>query len=89
MRDAIFDEGCVFFHSGAASRSQFQERCAMMRRVTMHKFVCLLALFVGAAATTPQVHAAVLYTVTDLGDLPGGSDYSIAYGINDSGQVVG
>jgi probable HAF family extracellular repeat protein len=27
--------------------------------------------------------------MTDLGDLPGGSDYSYANGINAAGQVVG
>jgi hypothetical protein len=27
--------------------------------------------------------------MTDLGDLPGGRDFSIADGINNSGQVVG
>ena len=28
-------------------------------------------------------------TMTDLGDLPGGTDSSVAYGINEAGQVVG
>ena len=33
--------------------------------------------------------ASAQWTITDLGDLPGGSIYSQAFGINNSGQVVG
>jgi probable HAF family extracellular repeat protein len=32
---------------------------------------------------------AVLYTLTDLGDLPGGDNTSVAYDINNEGRVVG
>ncbi len=45
-----------------------------------------------AAATIALLPAqafAITYSVRGLGDLPGGSDYSQAYGINDAGQVVG
>jgi probable HAF family extracellular repeat protein len=38
---------------------------------------------------SPQLQAAPRYTITDLGDLPGGADYSVASGINNLGQVVG
>ena len=61
----------------------------MMQRVAMYRFVCLLAVFVALAAMTPQALAAALYSVTDLGDLPGGNNESSAYGVNDNGQVVG
>lgn len=44
--------------------------------------VAVSALFITPAAALPT------FTVTDLGDLPGGSD-SVARGINDAGQVVG
>jgi len=48
---------------------------------------CLLAflLFLLQAQTA----LAQLYSVTDLGDLPGGSDSSIAHAINNLGTVVG
>jgi probable HAF family extracellular repeat protein len=38
---------------------------------------------------SPPARAQTLYHLADLGDLPGGFDYSIASDINDSGQVVG
>ncbi|MCW5761415.1 MAG: hypothetical protein KIS90_16715, partial [Phenylobacterium sp.] len=44
------------------------------------------ALLIAAPATAT---AAVQYILTDLGDLPGGNDHSVAYGINNAGQVVG
>lgn len=53
-----------------------------MRNLTM---ICATAVLALAAA--PAV--AAQYILTDLGDLPGGPDYSVAYGINDAGQVVG
>ena len=56
----------------------------------------LLALFVaagvvilmGAAVPSEAQTVSMTYTVKDLGTLPGGSN-SYAFGINDSGQVVG
>ncbi len=36
-----------------------------------------------------QGQAQAIYRITDLGDLPGGSNFSNAYDINDHGQVVG
>lgn len=47
--------------------------------------LCLLLL----SSTTTPAFCARTYTITDLGDLPGGADSSEAYGINASGQVVG
>lgn len=44
----------------------------------------LCGLLLGASA-----FAVPTYTVTDLGDLPMGSDRSYAYGVNNNGQVVG
>ncbi|MFC3711307.1 PEP-CTERM sorting domain-containing protein [Sphingoaurantiacus capsulatus] len=52
----------------------------------------LLAAAAGLAAAhtaaTPAL-AAPTYTLTDIGDLPGGANNSQAYGINNLGQVVG
>ena len=49
---------------------------------------CLVTLLVLFALQTNSV-SAQLYTVTDLGDFPGGTDESVATAINDSGDVVG
>lgn len=46
-------------------------------------FVAALLLASGAAQALP------MYTITDLGDLPGGGTASLAADINNSGQVVG
>ena len=48
-----------------------------------------LYVIVGVLAAGMTASAAPVYTLTDIGDLPGGSDQSFAYGINDLGQVVG
>jgi len=48
--------------------------------------VVLLACCLAAGGAFAQ---APRYVATDLGDLPGGSDYSQAYGLNNAGQVVG
>jgi probable HAF family extracellular repeat protein len=58
------------------------------RRVAMNKVRmpgCLIAAILLVAAS--QVMAATQYTITDLGTLTGNK--SMAYGINDNGQVVG
>jgi uncharacterized membrane protein len=48
-----------------------------------------LAALTGAIAlAAPRAGGAVMYTVTDLGTLPGFNS-SIATGINNAGQVVG
>jgi len=50
----------------------------------------MAALAAALALLTPAPATAIpRYTITDLGDLPGGADYSIAHGINNNGQVVG
>src|SRR5215208_6925166 len=48
----------------------------------------LLTLSGGGSSLPTAVAQTAMYTVTDLGVLPGASD-SYAYGINDRGQVVG
>jgi len=48
-----------------------------------------LGLALGLSAFTATTEAAVVYALTDLGDLPGGENSSVALGINNSGQVVG
>jgi probable HAF family extracellular repeat protein len=48
------------------------------------KCACILSLLLFMAVPAKAV---VSYTVTDLGTL--GEEYSHAYGINDSGQIVG
>lgn len=45
--------------------------------------ICLVA------AATANSASADLFSVTDLGDLAGGTNFSQAHGINDAGQVVG
>jgi len=49
----------------------------------------LLALPLFATPAAQAAPAVAHWTLTDLGDLPGGSDYSVANGINAAGQVVG
>lgn len=49
-----------------------------------------LVMFVVLLVVTATGQAGpVFYSVTDLGDLPGGENHSIAFAINNSGQVVG
>lgn len=51
----------------------------------------LLLTSATAVASAPTVQASPLssYAVTDLGTLPGGNDFSLAYAINSKGQIVG
>jgi probable HAF family extracellular repeat protein len=58
-----------------------------MRR-TMTTGLALMALAVSAAGVARPAKAEILYTLTDLGTLPGG-DQSFGYGVNASGQVAG
>ncbi len=60
-----------------------------MKKCVLSKLIILaaVALVLGALTGSP-LRAQVLYHITDLGVLPGGS-YSCAEGTNDSGQVVG
>ena len=44
---------------------------------------------VGLAFFVPKAYAAPRYSVTDLGDLAGGENYSQAFDLNASGQAVG
>ena len=61
-----------------------------MKSRNCYQFSLALAVLCGSGlATVKSVSASSFsYTVTDLGKFPGGS-YSDAYGLNDSGQVVG
>lgn len=45
-------------------------------------------IILGSAGMAPLAAGATTYTVTGLGTLPGGSS-SVAFGVNDSGLVVG
>ena len=64
-----------------------------MKRVKSTKhFGVRQSLFIaGMVITSASAQAAVLpsYQITDLGNLSGGSNSSIAKGINDLGQIVG
>lgn len=51
--------------------------------------VGLAVLVVLVLPGTASIHAAILYSVTDLGDLPGGENLSHAMAVNNLGQVVG
>ncbi|MFC3711308.1 PEP-CTERM sorting domain-containing protein [Sphingoaurantiacus capsulatus] len=57
-----------------------------MRKLSL--LAAATALATALAAAMPAL-AAPTYTLTDIGDLAGGSNYSVAYGINNLGQVVG
>lgn len=60
------------------------------RRLKTSFFIPTLGLAcLAAGVLLPAAARAAIYTVQDLGDLPGGSNASYAFGINDSGQVVG
>ncbi len=54
----------------------------------MNRLIGLLAALVVVVAGTARGDGQPQYTVTDLGTLSGGS-ISQAFGINDTGQVVG
>ena len=54
----------------------------------MKHFSLAVAVAVLLSFTGPSAWGVALYTVTDLGTLPGGP-VSSAYGINENGQVVG
>lgn len=56
---------------------------------TINKSGAVCGLVLSALLTPSSGWAAPVYTLTDLGDLPGGNNLSQARGINDSGQVVG
>ena len=58
----------------------------MLRLSFRHCLPCCLAVTLLAASPS---FASPMYAITDLGDLPGGSDLSEAFDINDAGQVVG
>ena len=65
----------------------------MLTRNLCKTSLALTALIVAGFATSQPAAAASLYTITDLGSLnptaTGFDAYSAAYGINNSGQVVG
>lgn len=49
----------------------------------------LVVSLCGFLGVPPDPALDITYSVTDLGDLPGGEDSSCAYALNDQGQVVG
>ena len=51
--------------------------------------LCVVLVVASLAFVLPSALADSNWTITDLGDLPGGSSTSDAYGINNAGQVVG
>jgi probable HAF family extracellular repeat protein len=51
--------------------------------------LALLALAVSAAGMARPARAEILYTLKDLGTLPGFDSLSIGQAVNDSGQVAG
>ncbi|UCD27645.1 MAG: DUF3466 family protein, partial [Planctomycetota bacterium] len=64
-----------------------QQQMHPFRRSTLILMIALMQMtFIHIIA--PNVHAAI-YSITDLGYLPGGENHSRAYDINESGQVVG
>src|SRR5690242_3243356 len=74
---------------GDAARSPFMDGGATMGPTTnrIRKPVTLPALFLTLTLIS-SAQAAPLYTLHDLGTLPG-ETFSVAWGINASGQVVG
>jgi len=58
-----------------------------MRRTTITA-LALLALAMSVAGVARPARAEILYTLKDLGTLPGGN-FSQGFGVNASGQVVG
>ncbi|MFV1983955.1 MAG: DUF3466 family protein [Thiohalomonadales bacterium] len=55
----------------------------------MKLFIQPAAFIFASLLATTSVHSQTLYNIIDLGDLPGGSDLSAAWGINDSNQIAG
>lgn len=55
----------------------------------LHKFAAVFTLSLVLLAMNGPAFAETLYRITDLGDLPGGLDFSAASGISESGLVVG
>src|SRR5262245_17243929 len=61
----------------------------MTRLVLAARWACFVTSFLTLALANSRAPAAQLYSVTDLGDLPSGSDTSNAVSINGSGQIAG
>jgi probable HAF family extracellular repeat protein len=58
-----------------------------MNRKNLVKWFAVFGICAMSFGLVPRVQAATAYTITDLGTLGGESSY--AYGMNDSGQIVG
>lgn len=69
----------------------FQTWCSFVFRPAVSRLTLLSAVVLASVALCPDANAGLaappLYTVTDLGTLPG-YDASVATGLNDAGQVV-
>ena len=61
----------------------------LRRRTAMAPLARVVLMAATLLLTSLTAQAVVPYRITDLGDLPGGSDFSVARGINDAGRVVG
>ena len=57
--------------------------------ILMGAFAASLLNFTSTLQSEPATSLAPAYRIVDLGDLPGGSDDSVALAVNDVGQVVG
>ena len=73
--------------SGAEKLRLASPQTTSSSRRGWNKSLRAAALFSVIACATST--ASAQWTITDLGGLPGGSDYSVAQGINNAGQVVG
>ena len=61
---------------------------ASAKRATSRDASVIISVLAFFIMVMPSAFAQVIYSITDLGTLPGGS-YSSAYAINSNGQVVG
>jgi probable HAF family extracellular repeat protein len=79
----------LFFVAGNEMHALRTNRADMMMKACLVALgLVVVTLLVGAQPASGRQAADGQYSITDLGTLPGGYE-SIAYGINNRGQVVG